>query len=201
MRKVYASLLVLALIALVACAKPPQQQIDAAKAAVAAAKAAQADVYAADSLKAASDKEAALDAELATQQSKFFKSYTLATQMTTELQTLADKAKADAVSGKEKAKADADAAIAAGDTAVNTAREDLKKAPKGKGSTADVAAMTGDVDTAAKAIADAKADVTAEKYTDAKTKAEGAKAGAEKVSADIAAAIELKKGGKKAVKK
>ena len=58
--------------------------------------------------------------------------------------------------------------------------------------------MTGDVDTAAKAIEDAKADVTAEKYSDAKTKAEGAKAGAEKVSADIAAAIELKKGGKKA---
>ena len=49
MRKVYVSLLVLALIAMVACAKPPQQQIDAAKAAVAAAKAAQADVYAADS--------------------------------------------------------------------------------------------------------------------------------------------------------
>lgn len=197
MRKLYASLLVLALIALVGCAKPPQQQIDAAKAAVAAATAAQADVYAVDSLKAATDKAAALDAELAVQQSKFFKSYKVATQMTTELQQLADKAKADAIAGKEKAKADAEAAIVAADAAVTTAREDLKKAPKGKGSTADVAAMTGDVDTAAKAIEDAKADVTAEKYFDAKTKAEGAKAGAEKVTADIAAAIELKKGGKK----
>lgn len=201
MRKLYASLLVLALIALVGCAKPPQQQIDAAKASVAAATAAQADVYAVDSLKAATDKAAALDAELAVQQSKFFKSYKVATQMTTELQQLADKAKADAVAGKEKAKADAAAAITAADAAVNTAREDLKKAPKGKGSTADVAAMTGDVDTAAKAIEDAKADVTAEKYFDAKTKAEGAKAGAEKVTADIAAAIELKKGAKKGGKK
>ncbi len=200
MRKLYAGLLVLALIALVACAKPPQQQIDAAKAALAAAKAAQADVYAPDSLKAAQDKDAALDAELATQQSKFFKSYKVATQMTTDLQQLADKAKADAVAGKEKAKADAEAAITAADTAVTTAREDLKKAPKGKGSTADLAAMTGDVDTAAKAVEDAKADATAEKYFDAKTKAESAKAQAEKVSADVAAAIELKKGGKKVKK-
>jgi membrane-associated HD superfamily phosphohydrolase len=197
MRKLYASLLVLALIALVACAKPPQQQIDAAKTALAAAKTAQADIYAPDSLKAAVDKEAALDAELATQQSKFFKSYKVATQLTTELQQLADKAKADAVAGKEKAKADAEAAIAAADAAVVAAREALTKAPKGKGSTADVAAMTGDVDAAAASIEAAKADMTAEKYFDAKTKADSAKASAEKVSADVAAAIELKKGGKK----
>jgi hypothetical protein len=197
MRKLYASLLVLAMIALVACAKPPQQQIDAAKAALDAAKQAQADVYAPDSLKAAQDKAAALDAELAAQQSKFFKSYKVATQLTTELQQLADKAKADAVAGKEKAKADAEAAITAADASVTAAKEALSKAPRGKGSKADLAAMQGDVDAAAKSIEDAKADMTAEKYLDAKTKADGAKAQADKVSSDVQAAIEMKKGTSK----
>jgi sRNA-binding protein len=79
---------------------------------------------------------------------------------------------------------------------VTAAREALTKAPKGKGSAADLAAMTGDVDAAAKTIEEAKADVTAEKYLDAKTKAETAKAQAEKVTADIQAAIDLKKGKK-----
>ena len=77
------------------------------------------------------------------------------------------------------------------------AQEALKKAPKGKGSKADLAAMTGDVDAAAKAIEDAKADITAEKYLDAKTKADGAKAQADKVKGDVEAAIEMKKGHKR----
>ena len=194
MRKLFGGLLILALVALVACAKPPQQQIDAAKAALDAAKQAQADVYAPESLKAAEDKAAALDAELATQQSKFFKSYKLATQLTTELQQLADTAKTDAVAGKEKAKADAEAAIAAADASVTAAKESLGKAPKGKGSKADLEAMTADVDAAAQAIEAAKADMTGEKYFDAKSKADGAKAQADKVVADVEAAIAMKKG-------
>ena len=150
MKKIAGSLLVLVLLmGLVACAKPPQQEIDAAKASVDAAKAAEAATYAPDALKAATDKSAAVDAELAVQKDKWFKNYDLTKQLTGELKTLADKAKADAVAGKEKAKADAAAAITAAETSVNDAREALKKAPKGKGSTADVAAMTGDVDAAA----------------------------------------------------
>ncbi len=196
MRKVLFGLMVLALLGLVACAKPPQQLIDSAKQAVDAAKAAEAATYAPDSLKAATDKAAALDAELAVQNDKFFKSYKLTEQLANELKTLADKAKADAVAGKEKAKADATAAITAAETSINDAREALKKAPKGKGSTADVAAMTGDVDAAAKGVEDAKADMTAEKFLDAQTKATNAKAAADKVKADVEAAIELKKSTK-----
>lgn len=196
MRKLAASLLVLALIALVACAKPPQQQIDAAKAALDEAKTAQADIYAPESLKAAEDKAAALDQELATQQSKFFKSYKVATQLTTELQDLAAKAKEDAVAGKEKAKADAEAAITAAEAAVTAANEALGKAPKGKGSKADIEAMKADVAAAAQDVEAAKADMTTEKYFDAKAKADGAKAKADQVAADVQAAIEMKKGTK-----
>lgn len=196
MRKVLVAVLMLAILGLVACAKPPQALIDGAKQAVSEAQAAEAGTYAPDALKAATDKAAAMDAELAVQQEKFFKSYKLTEQLANELKTLADKAKADAVAGKAQAKADAEAAIAAAEAAVLTAREDLKKAPKGKGSTADLAAMTGDVDAAQTAIDDAKADMTGEKFLDAKAKADNAKAGAEKVSADVLAAIEMKKGKK-----
>lgn len=196
MRKVMFALLVVALLGLVACAKPPQQEIDAAKAALQAVKA-EAATYAPESLKAATDKEAALDQELATQQNKFFKSYKVATQLTTELKQLAGKAKADAAAGKEAAKTEAEAAVVATEVALATATEDLKKAPKGKGSQADLAAMQGDLDAALKTIEDAKADIAAENYLDAKSKLDTAKAQAEKVTADVLAAIELKKGGKK----
>ena len=168
MKKVIYALFVVALLGLIACAKPPQQDIDAAKAALNAAKQAEADIYAADSLKAAKDKEAQLDQELATQQNKFFKSYKVAAQLCTELKSLAEKAKVDAEAGKAKAKADAEAAITAAETAIATATEDLKKAPKGKGSQADLAAMQGDLDAATKAVEDAKTNMTAEKYLDAK---------------------------------
>ena len=196
MRKLLVIVAALSLILLAACASVPQEQIDAAKAAMDKAKAAGAEMYAPESLKAVTDKEAALNAELANQEGSLFKSYDLTAKLTQEMLDLATKAESDAVAGKEKAKTEANDAVTAAEAAVTAAREALTKAPKGKGSAADLAAMTGDVDAAAKTIEDAKADVTAEKYLDAKTKAETAKAQAEKVTADIQAAIDLKKGKK-----
>jgi hypothetical protein len=196
MRKVLVIVAAVSLILLAACASVPQEQINAAKAAMDKAKAAGAEMYAPESLKAVTDKEAALNAELADQEGSLFKSYDLTSTLTAEMLDLATKAEADAVAGKEKAKTEANDVVTAAEAAVTAAREALTKAPKGKGSAADLAAMTGDVDAAAKTIEEAKADVTAEKYFDAKTKAETAKAQAEKVTADIQAAIDLKKGKK-----
>ncbi len=197
MKKVCYALLALALIGLIACAKPPQKEIDAAKAALNAAKQAEADIYAPESLKAAKDKESQLDTELANQQNKFFKSYKVAAQLCTELKSLAEKAKADAVAGKEKTKTEAQELITAAETAITTATEDLKKAPKGKGSQADLAAMQGDLDAATAALNEAKELMNTEKYLDAKAKAESAKTQAEGVSTAVQNAIEMKKGGKK----
>lgn len=195
MRKALYALMVVALLGMIACAKPPQVDIDAAKAALQAVKS-EAAMYAPEALKAATDKEAALDQELATQQNKFFKSYKLTTQIVGELKQLVEKAKTEAVAGKAKAKADAEAAIAAAETGILMATETLKLAPKGKGSQADIAAMQGDIDAAAKAIEEAKADMGTEKYLDAKSKADNVKAQADKVCADVKTAWELKFPGK-----
>ena len=67
--------------------------------------------YAADSLKAAQDAQAALDAEVKAQDGKWFKSYDKAKELSAVVKTAADKAAADAVTGKEQAKTEATAAI------------------------------------------------------------------------------------------
>ncbi|HEV8211634.1 MAG TPA: energy transducer TonB [Vicinamibacterales bacterium] len=99
------------------CATPPSADVDAAKAAVDKAATDRADQYAAESLKAAQDARAALDAELKAQEGKWLKSYDKTRDLAVAAKAAGDKAAADAVAGKEKAeaiaaKAKADAAAA-----------------------------------------------------------------------------------------
>jgi TonB family protein len=87
------------------CASPPSSDVDAAKAALDKATTDRADQYAAESLKAAQDAKAALDAELKAQEGKLIKSYDKTKELAVALKAAADKAAADAVAGKEKADA------------------------------------------------------------------------------------------------
>ena len=64
-----------------------------------------ADQYAAESLKAAQDAQAALDAELKAQEAKWVKSYDRTKELAAAAKAAGDKAAADAVAGKEKAEA------------------------------------------------------------------------------------------------
>jgi protein TonB len=87
----------------VGCGSAPTADIDAAKAAVTSAVAAGAGDYATQSLKAAEDAQAALDAELKAQEGNWFKSYEKAKQLAAAAKEAGDKAAAEAVAGKEKA--------------------------------------------------------------------------------------------------
>jgi hypothetical protein len=101
---------VLLVLALVSCAKVPQADIDAAKAAVnAVTKNADVAAYAPDSLKAATDKVAALDAEVNAQAKKgaLSRNFDKVKSLITEAKTAADKAKTDAGKNKERVKAEA----------------------------------------------------------------------------------------------
>ena len=102
------------------CASPPNADVDAANAAVAKARDERASEYAADSLKAAQDAQAAVDAELKAQEGKWLKSYDKTRELAVAAKAAGDKAAADAVAGKAaaeavaaKSKADAAAASAA----------------------------------------------------------------------------------------
>lgn len=102
------------------CGSPPNADVDAAKAALDRAAADHADQYAAESLKAAQNARAALDAELKAQEGKWFKSYDKTKALAVAAKAAGDKAAADAVAGKTKA--DAVAAKRQADAAAARAR-------------------------------------------------------------------------------
>jgi TonB family protein len=104
-----AMLLVLALTA--ACDTRPTAEIDAAHAARTKAPPT-APQFAPESAKAAQEAQAALDAELAAQDAKWFKSYDRARELATAATLASEKATADAIAGKERADAAAAAAAA-----------------------------------------------------------------------------------------
>jgi protein TonB len=87
------------------CASPPTAEVNAATAAVDRAATDRADQYAAESLRAAQDARAALDAELKAQEGKWLKSYGKTKQLAVAAKAAGDKAAADALAGKEKADA------------------------------------------------------------------------------------------------
>jgi len=145
-KPVFAALLILGLFA---CAKPPQAEIDAAKAAVAKA-AANSDVvtYAPELLARAQDALSRMQAELTAK--KYDKVKTLAL----EASAAAEKAITDAVTNKEKVKADAAALIAAMKRAIPEAEKTIAAAKRIPRTGLDFAAL-------ARAIARARSSLTA----------------------------------------
>jgi hypothetical protein len=180
-------------VTMVGCGTPPTADIDAAKTAITNAGTAGAADYAAPSLKAAEDAQAALDAELKAQDGKTFKSYDKAKELAIAAKAAGEKAAADAAAGKEKAKADATQAITDAKAAVTEAEGLLMKAPKGKGSAADLAAMKTDLTTAATTITEAETALADGKFLDAKAKAESAKNAAATVKTAVEEAMAAKK--------
>jgi TonB family protein len=89
----------------VGCGTAPTADIDAAKTAVASAASAGASQYAAESLKAAEEAQAALDAELKAQEANWFKSYDKAKELALAAKEAGEKAAAEAGAAKERAAA------------------------------------------------------------------------------------------------
>ena len=191
-------LLGLAMIA-VGCAKPPQADIQAAKAAVDAARQAGADDYAKTSLKEAEDANAALDAELQAQEKKFalFRSYKQATTLAADVKAKAEKAATDATAGKEQAKNEATQLITEAKKMRDEANGLLANAPAGKGSKADIDAMKSDLQGVETQIAAADQAFNEGRYIEAKTKASAAKSAAETVKTAVQNAIEMRKSKQK----
>lgn len=88
------------------CASQPAAEVDAARASVDKAAADGADRYAAESMKAAQEHRAALDAELQAQSGKWIKSYGKTRELAAATKAAGDKAEAEAAAGREQAAAD-----------------------------------------------------------------------------------------------
>jgi hypothetical protein len=199
MKKLLTIGLLLMMVMIVSCAKPPQQAIDSAKAALEKAKSMEAETYAQNSLRDAEDAQAALQAELAAQQKKFalFRNYDKTSILAQTAMETAKKTEEDAIANKQQAKIDADNAINAARAAIAKANEDILNAPKEKGSQLEVEQFKAYVDGANTTLAEAEGLISSERFYDAKAKAEAAQNAAENVSTEIQKAREMKESLKK----
>jgi len=157
---------VLLVLTLVACAKPPQADIDAARAAVAAA-AKNPDVmaYASDTLKSAQDKLAQMDVELRA------KHYDKVKTLALDAKATAEAAVNDAARNKQKAQADARTLIDALKKAIPDAEKKAAAARNVRGIKLDFGALARQLSDAKAAVADADKDFAAGNFADALRKA------------------------------
>jgi hypothetical protein len=157
---------VLLVLAMAACAKPPQADIDAARGAVAnAAKNADVVAYAPDTLKSAQDKLVQMDSELAA------KRYDKVKAIALDVRATAETAVKDAARNKEKAQADAATLIDALKRAMPETSKKIAAAKRVKGIKLNFTALAQQMTVAKAAISDAEKDLAAGDYATALQKA------------------------------
>lgn len=171
------------------CAKQPTQQIDEAKAAIAAVQAAKGDIYAKDELKKLNDDlQAALD-EVNAQSKKLFKKYGKAKEMLAKVKTDAEAVQALIPARIEEAKNAALTAQNEAKAAFDEAKALLDKAPKGKGTKADIEAMKADLAGLEAQLTEVQTAIDGEDYFGAKDKALSIKDKAAAIAEQVKAAI------------
>ncbi len=171
------------------CAKQPSDAIKAAEEAIRDLVAAKGDVYAADELKKLNDElQAAMD-NVNAQSKKFFKKYGASKEVLDAIVADAEAAQALIPARIEEAKAAAETAMNEAKTAWDEAKALLEKAPRGKGTQADIAAMKADLAGLESALGDAMTSFDAEDYVGAREKAEAIKETATGISDQIEAAL------------
>jgi len=180
------------------CASAPTAEINATKAAVTAAQTDDIRTYAPDSLKTAEDTLAQATGEVQTQDGKsgLSRDYKTASELLKQAKDAAAKAQADALTNKAKTKADAEALIAGLATQLADAKKALATAPKGKDTKAELEALQNDLKSADEAAAAASTAISQEKFMDALGQAKTAKAKADGVIEQVAAAKAKIKGRK-----
>jgi len=180
----------------VGCAKPPQQELDGANAAMSEATQADAQTYAANEYARAQEAMNQVNAEMEAQTAKFalIRSYNKTKELIATANQAAADAKAAAVTGKETARNDSQAAIdaakaslAAAQTAM-TELEGCRRKPKGFSKDMEMMKATWDGYNAQ--VAELDGAYSREDYNGAKAQAESLKAQADTLVADLQAAKE-----------
>jgi len=187
------TLIMAMLVVLTSCSKQPTQEMGDAKAAIDAVIADGGEKYANDEVKALNDELTAAMDEVKVQDGKFIKNYDKAKEMLAKVKSSADALYAELPARREKAKNDAIVALDAATSAVSNANMMLAKAPKGKGTKADIEAMRADVAGIEAALTEAQGMIDNGDYLDATDKANGAKIKADEVADMISQAMAKKK--------
>jgi len=180
--------LVLVLIFVVGCSKPPTEELNAARSAVDAV-APEASKYVAEDAKKLNDDLQAAQNEISA------KNYKQAKEILLKVKADAETLKTTLPQKKEQTKNNTIAALDAAKTTVAAAKTLLAKAPKGKGSKADIEAMKADIKGLEESVPEVQSLIDAENYAVATEKANAIKEKAAAVSDQINQA--LKKVGTK----
>jgi len=166
------------------CARPPAEQIEAAKTAVESARKAEADLYAPAAFKAL---QKSLDDALDMVERK---NYGEATTMLEEVVSEAERVEALAKANKEKKGKESQAKFEEAMAAVVRAKESLEKAPTGKGSQADIERMKNDLATLAASLPEVEQAINRGDFLDALDTTESVLTGISEIETDVQGAIE-----------
>ena len=175
---------------LAGCAKQPTEEINAAKASIDAVVAEGAQKFAAEGAKQLNDSMQAAQDEIKVQDGKTFKDYAKAKELLAKVKADAETLKAGLAAKKEEAKKNALAAQEAAQASVIEAKALLVKAPKGKGSKADLEAFKADLKGIEDSLAEVKSANDAEDYNAAIEKSNAIKDKAAAISDQIKKAME-----------
>lgn len=186
----FLALIMVTIFLLVGCAKQPTEEINAAKASVDAVVAEGAQKFAAEDAKKLNDSMQAAQDEIKVQDGKTFKDYAKTKELLAKVKADAETLKAGLAAKKEEAKKNAAVAQEAAKASVAEAKTLLAKAPKGKGSKADIEALKADLKGIEDSLAEIKSANDSEDYNAAIEKSNAIKDKAAAISDQIKKAME-----------
>jgi len=199
---VWSAVLVLMVLALASCAKPPEAEMTAADLDLSRAKDAEAPIYAPEEYRAAADSLAAARNEVDRQKAKFalFRSYGAAKQKAIAAGEAAKRAAESAVANKEQMRKDAEKTLAEVQQAIAGVREKLdspmgKKLARAKEQRQAIEQIRAELDAREAALQDIQQAQAQEKYIDALRMAGEALGQVKKLDEEILTAIAKLTGG------
>jgi len=193
---------VLMLLVLAGCSKPPEMEMQAANAAIDQAKAAEAEAYVPKAYRTLTDSLNAANAAKVEQDGKFvlFRSYKRSKEMFVNAEALAKKVAADAGAEKARVKAEVEGLLGTTKAMLDSADVAVKKAPVGKGNKADIELIKNDLASAVAAYDDAQNEFNNGKYLVARTKISSVAQKTQGILNELQTAIEKVRPAKKGKK-
>ncbi|MDX9725869.1 MAG: hypothetical protein RBT38_05740 [Bacteroidales bacterium] len=167
------------------CGKKPQVEIDAANAAIEAARTAEAAVYVPEEFAALQDSLNAVMAAITAKESKLFKNFKLETEKLAQVATLASTVSASAATKKEEVKAEAANLLTAIKTVIEENGKLIPRLPRGKEGAAVIEQIKADVATVDAAVVEAQGLFDNGSFMDAMNKIKAAKEKADGLNAEV----------------
>jgi predicted small lipoprotein YifL len=184
--KVLMGLAVIAMVAVLSsCGKKPQAEIDAANAAIEAAKTAEAAVYVPAEFAAVQDSMNAVVADITAKESKLIKNFKGETAKLANVLTLANTVAANAATKKEEVKAEAANLLTGIKTVIDENVKLIPKLPRGKEGAAVIEQIKAEVASVDAAVVEAQGLFDKGSYMDALNKVKAAKEKAEGLNAEV----------------